>query len=96
MNRLLLITTLWIALLLSGCDAESVTSGGENGPDPDTGAAVLVGGSGIDRGASVIATSDGGVLIAGTTNSDDGDFETRDGGNPDAFFLISNLAGEVQ
>lgn len=53
------------------------------------------GGSGTDIGYDVKATSDGGYIIAGTSNSVNGDVTAPLGGN-DAFLLKVNSAGNKQ
>ncbi|MCC5914287.1 MAG: hypothetical protein JJU46_07925 [Balneolaceae bacterium] len=93
MYRLCLLICLCTLFAFSGCDTESVTGPGDNGDVTDPGSVTLLSGSGTDRAETVIRTSDGGTLIAGTTNSDDGDFSGLALGNYDIFLLKLSANG---
>jgi hypothetical protein len=54
------------------------------------------GGSGGEIGYSIITTSDGGYVITGSTNSNDGDFTGMNKGNQDIFIMKINSNGEIQ
>ncbi len=54
------------------------------------------GGSDQDLGRSVIATADGGILIAGETESNNGDFEGMNRGSADIFVIKVDSDGVVQ
>lgn len=96
MTRLHLLLILSIALLITGCDVESITQPGENDIGNQTGSVLTVGGSENDRGQVIIETSDGGTLIAGTTNSNDRDFAGQNFGNRDLFLMKIDLSGNIE
>jgi hypothetical protein len=89
---LLVLTVGWIAI---SCDAESITTPGTD-PDRDEGPALIFGGSGSDEARQIIRTSDNGFLIAGFSDSDDGDFAGLHIGSRDLFLLKLNNAGHPE
>lgn len=54
------------------------------------------GGSGIDRGNSVLQTNDSGFIISGMTTSNDGDFENMNRGDRDRFLIKLENSGETE
>ena len=56
----------------------------------------IFGGTGDDQLRSMIQSSDGGVLITGNTNSNDGDFKGMNKGNTDIFVMKLDEDGEIK
>lgn len=54
------------------------------------------GGSGIDRGNSVIQTNDNGFVISGMTTSNDEDFANMNKGDRDRFLIKLSASGETE
>jgi hypothetical protein len=97
MNSLLknILVLIAVSLLLWGCDAASITSPGENGGEENGIFATIIGGSADDSGSSVIQTSDGGFLVAGTFSSLNGDFGGLSIGSQDIFAAKLDATGSV-
>ncbi|MCL2011067.1 MAG: hypothetical protein FWG71_11075 [Synergistaceae bacterium] len=55
-----------------------------------------LGGSGYDRAQSIQQTNDGGFIVAGYTNSNDGDVSGNNGGLWDAWVVKLDSAGEIE
>ena len=55
----------------------------------------VFGGSERDEGFSITTTGDGGILITGTTHSNDGDFEGMEKGSSDIFVIRLDRDGKV-
>ena len=55
----------------------------------------VIGGKGVEGGNSITRTSDGGILITGTTSSNDGDFEGMRKGRYDIFVIKLDTNGDV-
>ncbi|MBK6419346.1 MAG: hypothetical protein IPF79_09190 [Ignavibacteria bacterium] len=68
--------------------------GGVNGWGQETWVRTF-GGSGREEGHSITTTSDNGVLITGSTSSNNGDFEGMNKGEADIFVSKLNRDGEV-
>lgn len=56
---------------------------------------VTLGGSGQDQGVDMVALPDGSVVVAGNTNSTDGDLEGRSGNDKDFWVLKLDAVGAV-
>lgn len=54
------------------------------------------GGTGVESGTCITTTSDGSVLITGSTNSNDGDFKGMNKGGEDVFIIKLNSLGRVE
>ena len=54
-----------------------------------------IGGSGIDWGTSISVTPDGGAILTGYTQSNDGDFKNMNVGRSDIFVVKIDAIGEV-
>ena len=53
------------------------------------------GGSGDNRGYSIVSTSDGGCILTGETLSNDGDFSGMNKGGRDIFVIKLNSSGDI-
>ena len=85
-----------LTLLILSCDADSVTSPGENGTDTGDLQVALFGGSADDIATAVIRTSDNGFLIVGEKRSVDGDFGGQSIGDQDIFAIKLDANRNVQ
>jgi hypothetical protein len=82
-----------LAIGLSACDAESITTPPQNGDNGQSES--RFGGSSDDIPSTVLQTDDGGILIAGTTYSADGDFAGLTSGNGNIFLMRLDPAGDI-
>ncbi|PQB05634.1 hypothetical protein [Aureitalea marina] len=56
---------------------------------------ITLGGSGEDEAVDLATTSDGGIVVAGNTNSTDGDLSGRTGNDRDYWVIKLNVSGEI-
>ncbi|MEX0929372.1 MAG: hypothetical protein WDZ53_08205, partial [Balneolales bacterium] len=56
----------------------------------------IFGGSGSEEGYAVVRTAGGGLVVAGSTNSNDGDFDNTNRGEKDFFLLKTNSNGQQE
>lgn len=87
---------LFSAVLFYSCDAESITQPGKNGNGIGSSSVTLIGGSNDDLGQKIILTSDNGLLVVGTSSSNDGTFSGLGIGNRDIFALKMNSSGNIE
>ncbi len=63
---------------------------------PCLNAQTTLGGSNYDQGSNMIQTRDGGFVVCGLTFSNDGDFQTKDTINGDAYLAKYNRFGKLE
>ncbi len=84
-NLSLVVMMVWSCSVLFGQDTWVKVFGGSG-----------YGGSGDDSGESIITTPDGGYVLTGVTNSNDGDFKGMNKGGRDIFVIKLDSRGDVQ
>lgn len=85
-----------IVLFLASCNLEPIGGNDQNGNGTGGQNAKIIGGSGQDEATKIIQTSDGGFLIAGSTTSNDGDFQGLGIGQRDIHLTKLAANGSVE